>query len=90
MTNLEQKLIELGYEKSIYYCICDFYSKQDIRIYVNDTCNEVFKENCCVVLERKNLKNRNDIQELKDSIDYYHEQLMIMQKDLEMLRNVKD
>ena len=81
MTKLEEKLIELGYEKTIYY----FYSKQNIIIYIIE--NKILKENCCVVLERRKLKNRNDIQKLKDSIDYYHEQLMTMYKDLEVLEN---
>ena len=81
MTKLEEKLIELGYEKTN-YC---FYFKKDIRIYVTWKADQILKDKCCVVIERRKIKNRNDIQKLHDSISNYHTQLMIMYKDIEEL-----
>lgn len=86
MTKLEEKLIELGYKKHIYY----FYSKQNIRVYINNKRNKILKENCCVLLERIEIKNRNDIQKLHDDIEYYHEQLMMMYDDLKELELCQD
>ena len=64
MTKLEEKLIELGYEKTN-YC---FYFKKDIRIYITWDAHQILKDKCCVVIERRKIKNRNDIQKLHDSI----------------------
>ena len=82
MSRLEQKLEELGYKKSDI-----FWEKDDIHIYLYS--NKTLIEDYCYVHCSKWIQSRNDIQELKDSIDYYHEQLMIMEKDLEVLRNVE-
>ena len=81
MTKLEEKLKELGYTPDLF----GFYTKKDINILIHE--NKIYKDHCYVIVGQKNIRNKNDIQELKDSIDYYHEQLMIMQKDLEELKN---
>ena len=79
MSRLEQKLIELGYEKNIF----GYYQKQNIQILVDK--NKIFKKECYVEVA-KEVRNRNDIQFIKDNIGNYDEQLKIMKKDLEELK----
>lgn len=86
MTKLEKKLIELGYEKTN-YC---FYFKKDIRIYITWKAHQILKDKCCVVIERRKIKNRNDIQVLKDSIENYDNQLRILWNDLEALKKYEE
>ena len=81
MSRLEDKLKELGYE---YNKVVDVYSKDRIRIYIHN--NRILKNDCHIAIKNVIIQNRNDIQELKDSIDYYNEQLMTMYKDLEVLK----
>ena len=80
---LKSKLKELGYKEiRTWYT---YWRKEDINLYIED--NEVSEHWVDVVLE---INNEQDFQELKDSISYYEEQLKIMQKDLEELKNVED
>ena len=81
MSRLEENLKELGYELNMF----GFYSKQDIKILAIK--NKIFNNNCYVEAI-KEIKNRNDIQALKDSIEDYDNQLRIMKKDLEILKGV--
>ena len=81
MTKLEEKLIELGYEKNIF----GYYQKQDIQILIDKNKNKIFERNCCVEVV-KEVRNRNDIQFLRDNIEKYDKQLKIMRKDLEILK----
>lgn len=83
MTKLEEKLIELGYELDMF----GFYSKQDIKILAIG--NKIFNNNCHIEVI-KEIKNRNDIINLVDSINDYSRQLLIMQKDLEILKGVEN
>ena len=85
MAKLEQKLIELGYK---YDRATEWYCKDRIRITIYK--NKIIEKSCCISIKQQIIKNRNDIQELKDSIEDYDNQLKIMQKDLEVLNNVKD
>ena len=81
MTKLEEKLIELGYTYDGYV----YWQKDKICLYMTPI--KTIKKEWCFVSVKFIIQNRNDIQKLKDSIDYYHEQLMTMYKDLEVLKN---
>ena len=83
MSKLEQKLKDLGYKKSSV-----FWKKNDIYIYLFSN-KTLFKEYCYVNFN-KWIQSRNDIQALKDSIEYYDEQLKIMDKDLKELKKCQD
>ena len=76
---LKSKLKELGYKeiRSWY----TYWHKQDIHLYIED--NKVSEHWIEVTFD---INNEQDFQELKDSISYYEEQLKIMQKDLEVLK----
>lgn len=80
MTKLEEKLKELGYYKDIF----NYYTKRDICIFIYE--NKIYESKCCVIIQSKCIRSRNDIQALKDSIEDYDEQLRIMWKDLEELK----
>ena len=80
MNKLEE-LKELGYEMNMF----GYYQKQDINILINKEKNKIFEKECYVEVV-KQIRSRNDIQELKDNIPNYDEQLRIMWKDLEELR----
>ena len=79
---LKNKLKELGYKETRSWYT--YWYKQDIHLYIED--NKVSEHWVEVTLE---IKNEEDLQELKDSISYYEEQLKTMQNDLEALRNVE-
>ena len=83
MTKLEEKLIELGYEKNIF----GYYQKQNIQILIDN--NKIFEKGCYVEVI-KEVRNRNDIQFLKDNIEKYDKQLKIMRKDLEELKQYEN
>lgn len=80
MGKIEDKLKELGYEYDKYV----YWVKDKIYLYMSPI--KTITEKWCFVKVNLIIQNRNDIQALKDSIDYYHEQLMTMQKDLEVLK----
>ena len=86
MTKLEEKLKELGYNK----IGAIIYRKGIIRLCVSAVKNKVYKSLCHLFVDNTVISNRNDIQKLKDNIDYYHEQLMIMYKDIEELEKCQD
>ena len=81
MNKLEEKLIELGYEKNIF----GYYQKQNIQILIDKNKNKIFEKDCYVEVA-KEVRNRNDIQFIRDNIENYDKQLKIMQQDLEELR----
>ena len=88
MPRLEEKLKELGYRPLNNELYDGHYLKENIYIVIHN--NKIIKDICYVAIKQQSIQNRNDIQALKDSIEYYDEQLKIMQKDLEVLKNVED
>ena len=84
MTKLEEKLKKLGYKTLNHIA----YYKGIIRIVISR--NKILKNTCHLRIDEKVIRNRNDIQKLKDKVDYYHEQLMIMYKDIEELELCQD
>lgn len=83
MNKLEQKLIELGYEQ---YADTRLYSKK-----ISETDNEII-----IVLTYE--RNEIDIYKVfcpssfskQQQIDYLQQAFNVMQKDLEVLKNVED
>ena len=82
MSRLEEKLKELGYRYVDYYC----YNKGSIYIYITDDKKNIYRPRCYISIKQRRIQDKSDMQRLKNSIDYYDEQLRIMQKDLEELR----
>ena len=80
MTKLEERLKELGYEYDKYV----YWIKGKIYLYMSPI--KTIIEKWCFVKVNFTIQNDFDLQELKDSISYYEEQLKIMQKDLEVLK----
>lgn len=85
MSRLEEKLKELGYE---YNRATEWYCKEQIRITIYK--NKIIEKGCCVSIKQQIIKDRNDILSLIDSINDYSRQLLIMQKDLEILKGVEN
>lgn len=86
MSRLEEKLIQLGYKR----CNVNYYKKERITLMIYEDENKTIKIKAHIKIKEQIIKNRNDIQKLHDSIECYDNQLKIMQKDLEELRNVED
>ena len=83
MSRLEEKLIELGYtyDRNVYWI------KGKIYLYMSPM--KTIIEKWCFIKVNFIIQNRNDIQELHDSIEDYDKQLKIMKKDLEILKGVE-
>ena len=82
MTKLEEKLIQLGYKR----CNVNYYRKERIALMIYEDENKTIKIKAHIKIKEQIIKNRNDIQKLHDSIECYDNQLKIMQKDLEVLK----
>ena len=80
---LEEKLKELGYKKNIF----GYYQKQNIQILIDKNQNKIFEKGCYVEII-KEVRNRNDIQFVKNNIEKYDKQLKIMRKDINILKEV--
>lgn len=52
--------------------------------------SKIIEKGCYISIKAHVIQNRNDIQELKDSIEYYDNQLKIMEKDLEVLKEYEE
>lgn len=80
---LQNKLNELGY---VHY-ESNMYVKLKYDIVLCFKGSKIVDYYISVV---RTIRNRNDIQKLKDKVDYYHTQLMIMYKDIEELERCQD
>ena len=82
MTKLEEKLFNLGYRYVDYYC----YNKGDIYIYITDDNKNIYRPRCYISIKQRRIQDESDMQRLKNSIEYYDNQLKIMENDLEILK----
>lgn len=86
MTKLEEKLFNLGYRYVDYYC----YNKGDIYIYITDDNKNIYRPHCYISIKQRRIQDESDMQRLKNSIEYYDNQLKIMENDLEILKECEE
>lgn len=77
------KLNELGYS----HYENNMYVKNGYSIVICFEASKIIDHYISVI---RTIRNRNDIQAYKDSIECYDNQLRIMYEDLEVLRNVEN
>lgn len=86
MTKLEEKLFDLGYRYVDYYC----YNKGDIYIYITDDNKNIYRPRCYISIKQRRIQDKSDMQRLKNSIEYYDNQLKTMENDLEILKEYEN